>query len=84
MNNLKDKVLEFIRENGSTYIYELIPLFDEAGIPFEVIDHLRLMVIRIKCSFTTAQRNRVQLYRSCIKKTRYQLFTTHDMLRGIY
>lgn len=23
MNNLKDKVLEFIRENGSTYIYEL-------------------------------------------------------------
>ena len=35
MNNLKDKVLEFIRENGSTYIYELKPLFDEAGIPFE-------------------------------------------------
>ena len=35
MNNLKDKVLEFIRENGSTYIYELKPLFDEVGIPFE-------------------------------------------------
>lgn len=35
MNNLKDKVLEFIRENGSTYIYELEPLFDEEGIPFE-------------------------------------------------
>lgn len=35
MNNLKDKVLEFIRENGNTYIYELEPLFDKACVPFE-------------------------------------------------
>ena len=33
------------------------------------------MVIRIEC-FTTAQQNQVQLYRSCIKKTKYQLFIT--------
>lgn len=80
MNNLKDKVLEFIRENGSTYIYELKPLFDEVGIPFEgdrslTFDGDKNRVFFYHC--TTE-------YRSCIKKIKYQLFTTHDMLRGIY
>ena len=84
MNNLKDQVLEFIRENGNTYIYELEPLFDKACVPFEGNRSLTFDGDKNRVFFTTAQQNQVQLYRSCIKKTKYQLFITHDMLRSIY
>ena len=84
MNNLKDKVLEFIRENGSTYIYELEPLFDKACVPFEGNRSLTFDGDKNRVFFYHCTTVQVQLYRSCIKKIKYQLFTTLDMLRGIY
>lgn len=35
IDQLKDEVINFIDENEEAFIYELEPLFDKAGIPFE-------------------------------------------------